>query len=162
MKNWLDRLKRIRGMPFILLGLILGMILMIVPHTKTQPVSGDIGGNGEMLAYSAEMEHKIAQMTEGLVGSGDIRVLVTAECSQETIYASEHTESSGGNTDRYLLASGSQPVPLRIITPKIRGIAVICPGGGDARVQMQLIAMLTAAFGVPAGHIYIGGPTAIR
>lgn len=104
------------------------------------------------------MEHKIAQMTEAFLGCGGAQVLVTAECTEETVYAEDITVTGAeSRSEKLLLAQGSQPVPLTKITPRIRGIAVVCPGGDDPQVQMQLISLLTAAFGISAAHVYVGG-----
>ncbi len=157
-----ETLRHIRGIPFVAMGLLLGLILLFLPQItarSSEDAVQKLDGEAAISAYAAELEHRIAQMTEALTGDSSASVLVTVDCSAETVYAKE-TTANGKDTYQtsYLLASGNQPVPVREVTPKIRGIAVICRGGDDPQLQLAVIHMLTAAFGIAASHVFVGAP----
>lgn len=159
---WLERLRQIKGFPFLCAGLCAGVLLMVLPHFLP---SGSVSAKEKqksaeqetLAAYGERLEHRIAQMADALAGVSDASVLVTLECSEETVFAEEKTVSGKDvYATSYLLRAGGEPVAVCEITPQIRGIAVVCRGGGDPAVQLSLISMLTAAFNLPASRVFVG------
>ena len=52
--------------------------------------------------------------------------------------------------------SGQQEVvPLQTVAPEFRGALVVCPGGGDARVRLQLIEAVAALTGLGSDRISV-------
>ena len=159
--NWLEKLKRVRGFPVLCAGLCVGVLLMMIPRLLPAENAAEQSKNSAqsdtLQAYGEMLEHKIAQMAQALSGVSDASVLVTLECSEETVYAEERTVSGKeAYATSYLLRAGSEPVAVREITPRIRGIAVVCRGGDDPAVQLALISMLTSAFDLSASRVFVG------
>jgi len=46
---------------------------------------------------------------------------------------------------------------VRIVTPTIRGVAVICTGGDNPLIQQKIINMLSALFNLPTNRIFVSG-----
>ena len=140
--DWIRKLRGIRGLPWLFLLFVLGLLLLIFPADKE---SGFTFQKTEYFsdipAYEAYLEHKIAQMTDALAGVSDSVVLVTLDSMPP----------SSQNSTSYWESTETQ---TRI--PEIRGIAVVCRGGEKPDIQLAVISMLTAAFDIPACCVYVG------
>ena len=88
--------------------------------------------------------------------------IATLDCGEETTYAadtrtektSEDTRSSAASQRTYLLA-GAQPVVQSVQAPQVRGVAVLCQGGGNAGTQRRITELVSALTGVGASHITV-------
>ena len=93
---------------------------------------------------------------------GETVVMVTLDCGEETTYAadtrtektSEDTRSSAASQRTHLLA-GAQPVVQSVQAPQVRGVAVLCQGGGNAGTQRRITELVSALTGVGASHITV-------
>lgn len=124
--------------------------------------------DSEIFGYTELLENKVRAMVREISGS-DAVVLITLECSNESVYADNSKESeatgSGDTASRsyereYLIISGDgreEGLLLREIYPKIRGIAVVCSGGDEPSRQLEIIKLLSVAFGVSASKVYVTG-----
>ena len=126
--KWLETLRSIRGFPVLCILLCAGLVCMIL---------SPLAGKKEEEAYEELLAHRIAQMAEAMAGVGNANVLVTL--------APEQTKNTSSG------AVKADTVPREIL-----GIAVVCQGGDDPQVQLSVISMLTAAFGLPASRVYVG------
>ncbi|MBR5869773.1 MAG: hypothetical protein IKZ09_01930 [Clostridia bacterium] len=133
MREFLRGLTRIRGMPWLLCAAVLGLFLLL------------FSGSGEEHAdqsYSAQLEHRIAQMTDTLPGVEDVSVLVTLEGAGGGIASVYGTKGSG--------------------EAHIVGIAVTCVGASDAKIRLEILHMLCAAFDLPSDRVWIGSKEAVH
>ena len=114
--------------------------------------------------YISNVENKIEQMIKQ-VCRGEVTVIVTAESSEEYVYAEnteEMTEKNGeeavriSKSNQYATVNG-QTVIKTVLKPKIRGIAVVCHGGDDPVMQYKIIKLLSCAYGISEGKICVAG-----
>lgn len=157
---WIIALIGIVGIALILFGN--GSFKEVKKITDTQDT------DGEVLGYTEILENKVRAMIREITGS-EAAVLITLECSNESVYADNIKESEGvssGDTlsrsleREYLILSGEngeEGLLLREIYPKIRGIAVVCSGGEEASRQLEIIKLLSVAFGISASKVYVTG-----
>lgn len=121
----------------------------------------DIKESETVFSYTEFLEKKVAGMVSRLCG-GEVSVLITLDCSSESVYAGNISENTGtGVTEReYLVLSGEnteEGLFLKEIYPRIRGIAVVCPGGGNTGTQLEVIKMLSVAFGISSSKVSVSG-----
>ena len=62
--------------------------------------------------------------------------------------------SSAASQRTHLLA-GAQPVVQSVQAPQVRGVAVLCQGGGNAGTQRRITELVSALTGVGASHITV-------
>ncbi|MBR5453794.1 MAG: hypothetical protein IKV54_06925 [Clostridia bacterium] len=163
-----EKAKRSFGGKKLYLTLVLGAvgILLIILGS-----SGFLSGREEKTAetrseetvfsYTEFLEKKVARMVSRLCG-GEVSVLITLDCSSESVYAGNISENTGtGTTEReYLVLRGEnseEGLFLKEIYPRIRGIAVVCPGGGSSGTQLEVIKMLSVAFGISSSRVSVSG-----
>jgi len=153
----------------VLIGII-GVALIVFGNggvEKNEKSTSSRDDDGEILGYTEVLENKVRTMVREITGD-EAAVLITLECSNESVYADNLKESeviSSGDTSRsyekeYLIISGEnseEGLLLREIYPKIRGIAVVCRGGNEPTRQLEIIKLLSVAFGISASKVYVTG-----
>ncbi|MBQ8577910.1 MAG: hypothetical protein IJ449_08150 [Clostridia bacterium] len=145
--NLWERLKKLRGFSVVLVMLAVGLLLLLFPGGRE--TSGTTEDNisipeniSDIPAYEAYLAHMIAQMTDALDGVSGSTVLVALD----SLPSDTGTSSVFGST------AGSESTTV----PRLRGIAVVCRGGGNPDIQLEIISLLCAVFDLPAARVYVG------
>lgn len=116
--------------------------------------------------YCAQTEQRLAEVIAEVQGVGRVKVMLTLEGSDEKIYAVDEKieEKSGGDTaqknvqSEYVLIDGSrgdEGMILKTNTPKVKGVIVVCDGGGNADVSNQVTKAVGTALGIGANRISV-------
>ena len=93
-------------------------------------------------------------------GVGKCTVLITFSDGGETVYAcDEDLSSSEGKTDlstQYVLVSSrSEGIVLKVYSPSVSGVAVICQGGDSSRVKNDITEVLSRTLGISGDRISV-------
>ena len=91
------------------------------------------------------------------------RVMVTLESGTRTVYAADTASSAGADgsasySEHYLTVdTDSGPVGLLLtrIQPTVKGVAVVCDGGGDAAVQQRVVQVVSTAFHISERRVCV-------
>ncbi len=146
----------------LLIVAVLGGLLLIFGGNSAK--SGALSENTANEEYISAVENKIERMIKQ-VCRGEATVIVTAESSEEYVYAEnteEMIEKNGEETIRtsksnqYAVING-QTVVKTVLKPRIRGIAVVCPNGDDPVIQYKIIKLLACAYGISEAKICVAG-----
>ncbi|MCM1364064.1 MAG: hypothetical protein NC122_03230 [Faecalibacterium sp.] len=147
----------------ILVG-VLGMLILLFSElgeseAHVQPiVEKDI----EM-----QMTEELTDILEKISGAGRVKVMLTFESSQESVFASDTDENvdseiDGGEerktkSEHIIIKSdnGEEGLKVKDIYPKIRGVAVVCDGGSNSVVKGQIISMISALFNINSTKISV-------
>ena len=131
----------------------LGILLIITggcvsDRGDTQTVS--LSGNS-VTEYEARLEAKIKNLCENVKGVSGVTVAVSLSGGYENVYA------QNGSEDYVLVGNGSSEsgVFLNERSPQINGIGIVCRGGGDPKIQQELLSLVSAACGVGKNRIFI-------
>jgi hypothetical protein len=89
--------------------------------------------------YEKHIEEKLAQAISAIdgVGKSDLTIVVTIDSLCETVY------SERGNGIR------------TVVTPKVRGVAVVCPAGGDIITKGKIIEVVSRTLGISTTKISV-------
>lgn len=160
-----------RNVLFILLGVAAGILLLIYGSTRDTKSNGNSprapsAAEGE--DYVVALEKKVAALLNGIDGVQNAAVMITLDSSSEYVYASDSTlreSSSDGKTSQKDASkelvltnrSGSDqsPVMIKQISPKVKGIAVVCAGGSSPMVKSEIIGLLSTLFDLPTHKIFV-------
>lgn len=185
MSGWLQKIsgtslwKRIVKDKKVLLLLtagIAGMLLLLA--TEFFPAQSDsaekTGESPEQVAedrqsYVAETEDKLAAIISSISGVGRTKVMVTLENSEESVWATqgaqerENSGTDGGEKysreDEYVLIQSSSSeeggLLLKIIQPRIRGVAIVCDGGDNVYVREKITSAVAAVLDISTAKISI-------
>lgn len=161
-----EKLKNIKGIGFFIVGIILGLALIFIgtydkkakndlPDTKNVAVID----SSTLDEYAKQLEERITQLILGISGINNVKVMVYLECSSEYIYAvNGESEVSGGS---YVIIDskqgGKEPVLVKVISPKVSGVAVVCNGGNNASTQAKVKGVISALFNISSKNIFVSG-----
>ena len=162
----------------VILGLCAGVILIILSfftgnnsnssNSKNTMAKTDLSV-ADTESYLREQEKKICEILKRIDGVTDPFVMITLDTSSEYIYASKQSikESSSKNgettqkevqKDIILYEDGKNskaPILVKEIQPKIKGVAVICKGIGNAETQLKIINLVSTVLNLPTNKVYV-------
>lgn len=110
----------------------------------------------------AALEKRIGALIAQVDGVGDCHVMVTLESGSRFVYAADSTynntaENNSGSEKTLLVETDSGPVGLLVteIQPSVKGVAIVCDGGGDLAVCRQVTGLVSAAFNISSGRVCV-------
>ncbi len=124
--------------------------------------------------YAEKLERKLEEIIGSISGVGNPKVMVTLENGIEYIYAQEEKNSGSKTEDvtsngskiqhssdrenNYLIvdgASGKQALIVTEVQPTIKGVVVVCSGGGQPAVQQRIITAVSTALNVTSARVCV-------
>ncbi|MBE6807154.1 MAG: hypothetical protein E7527_03980 [Ruminococcaceae bacterium] len=108
------------------------------------------------------LEQRITTLLSSVEGVGRCRVLVTLESGTQTVYAADTriaSDAAGQTTDTTFLRveTDTGPVGLKLteLQPTIKGVAVVCEGGGNPAVCERVTQVVTTAFQISQRRVCV-------
>ncbi|MDE6996791.1 MAG: stage III sporulation protein AG [Oscillospiraceae bacterium] len=147
---------------YVLLVAAIGAALLLWPGTKTEssPAESGPSGGGEELSRTEEAMEEILGKISGV---GRVDVMLTLHSGSELVLAEEGTLRYSGDSktpDSY--ERSNQPVTDSggvVVTqekyPQYRGALVVCDGGGNDSVRLQIIHAVSALTGLGSDRIAV-------
>jgi len=125
--------------------------------------------------YKQQLETELSDIISSIEGAGNVKIMITMESGTEDIYAVEKnvTERRQSKNDDALNdseteykegqvyvviknKSGSeQAVLLKQVMPKIRGVLVVCDGGGDPVTKEKITQAVSGVLNISSGKVYV-------
>lgn len=163
----IERVKNDRKLAIILLTALAGIILIVIScvlDSKENPEEGNVQettGFSESV-YTAQLEDRLKEMISLINGAGRTKVIVTLECDYETVYARDGSLSKDDNStdedSEYIIIDSEETqsgLLLKTVTPKVRGVAVVCEGGDNPYVTNAVTQMLSAVLNIGVNRISV-------
>lgn len=139
-----------------------------------QPDAGNAGEAQEMLTANevGQWEEKLEKLLADVKGVGRANVMITLSDSGEKIVLKDgkssteslnETDGSGGSRvnitaekeESTVRDAGNAPYVTREVSAQVAGVLVVCEGGGNADVVLQIVSVAEALFGIPAHRIVV-------
>ena len=99
----------------------------------------------EIAAYQTQLEKRLETLIAQMDGAGKTTVMLTLE-----------TESGQMQEQQtHVLLEDGSALAETIYQPQIRGVAVLCDGGGDVRVAARITEMVGALLDLPSNRICV-------
>ena len=146
---------------YALAVMAVGILLLLLP-------TGNHGGDAVPVAAVQEesfdltaFEEKLSRALSAVEGAGEVRVVLALDEGSRKILAQDREQDGEGyaaSTVTLGRGTGSQEVvPLQVLAPSFRGALVVCPGGDDPGVRLELSAAVSALTGLGADRISVCG-----
>lgn len=148
---------------------VLGVLLLLLPELsdgaqRTKSAERD-DSDGSRLRQ--ELQSELGELVSSVDGAGNCRVLLTLDSSEEAAFATDTNIESVqdertteyAREESYVLIDGETGLRLKTLAPEVRGVAVVCEGGGDSRVKREVTELLSAALGIGREKIYVAKMT---
>ncbi|MBO5213189.1 MAG: hypothetical protein J6B86_00250 [Clostridia bacterium] len=139
---------------------VLSLILLLVFFNGNETGGKNTVESTNFQSYSATLQKELETTLSQMSGVGKCTVFITFSDEGETVYAyDEDLSTSEGKTDsdrKYvLISSRSDGLVLKVYSPSVLGIAVICEGGDSARVKSDVTEILSRTLGLTADRIAV-------
>lgn len=162
---------------------LLGAALMVVPglflskDKPAQPTVESIESSGTTVHSLAQLENIIAQQVSSILsqveGAGKVAVSVSLETGPEHSFAQntavikstvEEKDNKGGvrvttetnNKTEMVLAQGKgEPLLLKEMGPRIKGVLVVAQGAKDAELKARLSRAVQSMLDLPAHRVMV-------
>ncbi len=121
---------------------------------STAPATASLSG----AQVEQALEERITALLSRTAGVGRCQVMVTLERSAQFVYAADRTTAADTSSEKTLMVqTDAGPVGLLVteVQPAVRGVAIICDGGGDGAVQERVRALVTAALDIPSRRVCV-------
>lgn len=157
MYNKMNKAKTLFGKyKYVLLIFLVGVILLLLPSGKasTKIHTDAAAPTNEVSTASQEAqaaEARLAALLTQIDGAGQVKVLLSYQCSSETEYATDD-----GETVIISAGSGTQAaVERKTIYPQYLGAVIVCEGADSARVKMDILQAVAQFTGLGTDKISV-------
>ena len=168
-KGTVGQMKKSGKLWIVILGAVIGLGLLVIGsfdlpifQKKQSEQSESVSEQEELQAYREGLSREIAQLCAGVRGVGKVQVMVTLSGGYEYVYArdvqSKNGSDSASSQESYVIVgSGSSQAPVLLMRrqPSVAGVGIVCEGGADPAVQNELVALVSATFGIGANKIHV-------
>lgn len=159
-KFGIKKLLKSKGIGFVLIGIVAGIILLLLPQSEKEEISttNNIITSEE---YCQNLEHKAEELIKQLPNVNKCDVFITLECGFQYVYATDQHVREGQDTKEtdktIVLASQSNnqnPIILQETMPKIAGVAIVCPNA-SYDTQYRIVELMSALFAISTNRISV-------
>lgn len=118
------------------------VIILLIAFSGLSSVKGENSVSGlfnyeKQAEYEEALEIKLGKVLSEIDGIGNMSIMITLDSSEENAYEKSNYE------------------PTCIITPKVRGVIVVCDGGDDIVIKEKVINAVSGAFGISTTRISV-------
>lgn len=148
----------------ILAGVLLMVVTLPQSSKETEQTAEETTQQFDLEAF----EQQICSSLSAIDGVGRIEVMLSLETGEESVYASDVTQSSqssgeNASSENYqstmsILSDGSygeRPVLVTSNYPTFRGAVIICDGADDSRVQLELTEAMSSLCGISSDRVSV-------
>lgn len=132
---FLTYLKGWRRKPLLIALAVLGILLLAFGGLSTRQSGESKTEDGGDAAYLAALESELEALLREVRGVGRVEVMVTLERGERRSY------------------SGSKLLASEM--PTVKGVAVVCTGGGRPEVRAEVSGLLSSLLGIGTHRIHI-------
>ena len=160
-----DIIGRLKKDKKALLTVIIGITGMLLVLLSELPLfSGSERTEKENESYiSNSLEEDTERLISKIEGAGKVSVMLTYDCSEETVWAKDSEQQSNSDKkeafeERHIIIdsqNGETGLAVKVLYPRVRGVAVVCSGGDDPLVKSEIKALLSALFDIGSNRISI-------
>ena len=155
-ERWRIPLERYR---YVLLILVAGVLLMLLPAGEEEVSPTQSVSRGETFDVEA-FERRLEEILSRVDGAGETTVILSLRGSSRQVLARDEEWEGDGSLSASTVMVGEgagveRVVPLQTVAPEFRGALVVCPGGNDSRVRLELTRAVSALTGLGADRISV-------
>lgn len=161
---------------------ILGIALIFISelfktnNAKKVTASTSATASSSTYEYVAQLENNLKELISSIKGTGNTRVMVTLENSEEIVYATEEKKNKEATEDKsdgqlskkresddcekkYITvrdADGTErALSVTQIQPTVKGVVVVCDGGDIPEVQQKITDAIKTALNITSKRVYV-------
>ena len=157
------KLKKDKKAFFTVIIGVAGMLLVLLSELPGIAGEKKAAVKDDASYISDSIEQDTERLISKIRGAGKVSVMLTYESSEERIWAKDSDEKiqSGEQSSlsgKHIIidtSDGETGLSVKVVYPRVRGIAVVCSGGDDPTVRSEIKALLSALFDIGSNRISI-------
>lgn len=144
---------------YILLVIVAGILLLMIPTGEKSENKGLAESQQQIDHELQSLEQKLESILSRIQHAGRVDVMLSVKESSHKVLAYD-TKKSRDQTeyDTVIVSQGSgvqQPVVLHEIYPTFQGALIVCGGGDNPAVKLQIVEAVRALTGLSADRISV-------
>ena len=173
--DMIGKIKTVFGQyKYVVPVIAVGLVLLLWPSGNTDEVISEPStlSDRQMIDDQHELEEKLALILSAAEGVGKTQVFLSRECAAAATYAenvsavSRSTQNETGGTDNDRSseseimtirgADGSETALVKVWKyPEYRGALIICQGGDDPRVRLQVTQAVSRLLAISSDAVIV-------
>ena len=144
------------------IGLIFIALSELLPAENTDKTKAETSVIFEESVFETELEGRLESIISQIRGAGKTKVMITVDSSKEYFYAtdiSEDIDSDETKTESETVIidgeNGEEPIVIKTVGAKIRGVFVVCEGGDDPVIKEKIIKALCALLDIQSNQVSV-------
>ena len=155
-KSVVSKIKNAKHFEVILA--VVAVIVMLIIYVSTLLPKKNSSTAVSTVGYCERMKIELTETVSALKGAGKTKVIVNWESGVESVIA--YVSSSGGSTTtstpQIITGSdGTKPIVLKEIYPKALGAIIICEGGDNVKVKLDIISAVSVLLDLTPENICV-------
>lgn len=154
--------KLLQKYKYAALVVAIGIILMSIPSFQTKEIDKQSTPTPETIT-EVSFEQRLEEVLCSIEGAGRVQVMLTVAVGEEVVYQTDDDNTTGGNTSTTRFktvtvtdAQRNQNGLVRQINPPLyKGAVIICQGGDNPSVRLQIVDAVSKLTGLGANHISV-------
>ncbi len=154
-----------KSVVLLLIGVIAGLILIFTGTSEKKTSESALPNLYDQLEitdkYISDLEIRITHILSQMDGISDVSVIITADSCTETVYAQNGRYEGGSLSEKeYVIVdrNGSdEPIIIKLVYPKVRGVAVVCYGGSNPINQEKISKLIASLLDIAQNQVYVSG-----
>ena len=151
---------------------LIGLSVLIPSNKDTPQTAAAENADEETARYEEKLRERVLAIVSQIDGVGDAHVSLTLDSGIEYVYAKEEKQdtdmqddTTGGTTTR---ASSEEKLIIvedengrktalirKTLLPAVRGVVIVCDGGGDPLVVSAVTEAVKTALGINTSQVYV-------
>ncbi len=151
---------------------LIGLSVWIPSNKDTPQTAAAENADEETARYEEKLRERVLAIVSQIDGVGDAHVSLTLDSGIEYVYAKEEKQdtdmqddTTGGTTTR---ASSEEKLIIvedengrktalirKTLLPAVRGVVIVCDGGGDPLVVSAVTEAVKTALGINTSQVYV-------
>lgn len=135
---------------------VLAMVLILISELAPQKTERSASSSGQSASeYQAQLEQRLEKLISQMDGAGKTTVMVTLETGTEAVYALDTQSGELQSQNTHVLLDDGSALTETVCLPQVRGVAVLCDGGGDVRVASRITELIGALLDLPSNRVCV-------
>lgn len=155
--DWKGITEKLQKYKYVALILCIGVALMLLPTGNDPGTKAPKPEQATDLTFDlAELEKELGTALSEIRGVGEATVVLSLMDTGEDVLAVD--QLAEGETKTVIVSGGSyvqQPVRIKTNYPRFQGALVVCDGGGNAAVKLEVLKAVSAITGLSSDQISI-------
>jgi len=156
------RLKSVKHIELIVAGI--AVVVMLALYFGSKPLDSLGAGNNRPAAnsgqedYCARIERELTETLSKMEGAGETKVIVNWESSVEAViaYITNASQNGTAQSPQVITGGGAQgPIVLKEIYPKAVGVVILCQGGTNVKVKLDIINAVSVLLNITPDKIQV-------